>query len=296
MQKKYFNKVELDSKPRDVVLQEIKDEIGSPEMSEFESAFLCGLIKSKKPKKIVEIGVAEGGTTAIILECLKESFQDEIIEMYSLDYSQKCYCNPSKQTGYLAIKKIEETKNQIKHQFKLGDVAPRYLKEIGDEIDFIILDTLHVLPGEILDFLAILPLMSKNATVVLHDTSAHHITSSMQQICTQVLMDTVVAEKYIMEDPSRKGKIPNISAFQITDDTRKYIGNVFMSLTLPWDMLQSDSEMELYHKWYQTYYEEEFIKWYEHACEAYYTLRKQIESWPKRMRNIARIIYRGKSY
>ena len=41
------------------------------EMTSFEKAFLCGLLKEKRPKKIVELGVSGGGTTAVILTCLK---------------------------------------------------------------------------------------------------------------------------------------------------------------------------------------------------------------------------------
>lgn len=41
------------------------------EMSRDQIAFLCGLLKWKKPRKIVEVGVAEGGTTAIIIKCLE---------------------------------------------------------------------------------------------------------------------------------------------------------------------------------------------------------------------------------
>ena len=36
------------------------------EMDSYDLAFLCGMIKNKEPKKLVEIGVAEGGTTAVI--------------------------------------------------------------------------------------------------------------------------------------------------------------------------------------------------------------------------------------
>ncbi len=39
-------------------------------MSERQSGFLCGLIKEFKPKRILEIGVAAGGTTAIMLNCI----------------------------------------------------------------------------------------------------------------------------------------------------------------------------------------------------------------------------------
>ena len=66
--------MELVWEPRKRAMESImKGEWGSePEMSEFESAFVCGLIKEKRPKKILEIGVAGGGTTAIVMQCLND--------------------------------------------------------------------------------------------------------------------------------------------------------------------------------------------------------------------------------
>ena len=53
---------------------EILDKISSDrksEMTEWQLSFLCGLIKESRPQKLVEIGVAAGGTTAVILNCIK---------------------------------------------------------------------------------------------------------------------------------------------------------------------------------------------------------------------------------
>lgn len=41
----------------------------------------------------------------------------------------------------------------IKHQFLLGKAIPFVLERIGKDIDFLILDTAHCLPGELLDFI-----------------------------------------------------------------------------------------------------------------------------------------------
>ena len=67
-------------------------------MSEFESAFLCGLIKKYEPKKILEVGIAEGGTTAIILNCLESIGQE--YKMYSVDVSEKCYTMAEKNRDF----------------------------------------------------------------------------------------------------------------------------------------------------------------------------------------------------
>lgn len=51
------------------ILKQLSGEY-TAEMSEEQSAFLCGLLKKYRPNKIVEIGVAAGGTTAVMLNCI----------------------------------------------------------------------------------------------------------------------------------------------------------------------------------------------------------------------------------
>ena len=62
-----INAIPLDLEPRNKILPKLPAVPREPEMSEFESAFLCGAIKQFRPKKILEVGVAAGATTAIIL-------------------------------------------------------------------------------------------------------------------------------------------------------------------------------------------------------------------------------------
>ena len=40
------------------------------EMTVFESAFLCGLIKERRPTKVVEVGIAGGGYNSYITAML----------------------------------------------------------------------------------------------------------------------------------------------------------------------------------------------------------------------------------
>lgn len=68
-----------------------------PLMATSESAFLCGALQTCRPKKILEVGVARGGTTAIILQFLED--MGEPYELYSVDLDPKY---GGKDTGYLA--------------------------------------------------------------------------------------------------------------------------------------------------------------------------------------------------
>ena len=64
-----FRTVELFLDPIDIF-----DKIGErkSELSNKELGFICSLIRMFKPKKIVEVGVSAGGTTAVILNCLNK--------------------------------------------------------------------------------------------------------------------------------------------------------------------------------------------------------------------------------
>ena len=254
---KQFQSVDWMYGPRNSIMKMVNDKSWFPEMSETESAFLCGLLKEYKPRKIVEVGVAAGGTTAIVMQCIAELELDS--EMFSIDYSVQFYRNTKKRTGYIA----EEIKQQIEdkydchlqHRFLLGKILPAFMEEIGDGVDFVILDTMHILPGELLDFLTILPYMNKRSVVCLHDISLNQITER-QNIATNVLFNSVAADKILnyLPEKSRYGwEYPNIAAFQINEDTKKYIGNIFGALTLNWTYVPDRSELNLYRTSYSSY-------------------------------------------
>jgi predicted O-methyltransferase YrrM len=73
---------------------------GHTEMSESEVEFLFGLLDKKRPQKLVEVGVAAGGTTAAIIEHLSEA--EYLCKMYSIDKSEAYYRDTTKETGYYA--------------------------------------------------------------------------------------------------------------------------------------------------------------------------------------------------
>ncbi len=222
----------------------------SAEMSEEQLAFLCGLLREYHPEKIVEVGVAAGGTTAVILNCISMLGLES--QCYSLDLSTFLYRDKSKKTGYLAEECKKVLGREVQHFLYTGKYAVQYLEEIGENIDFLILDTVHSMPGELLDFLAFYPFLKQNAVVVLHDIVLNHFHDQPTQIATKVLFDTAVAEKmYGIDD---NGTLLNIGAFMITEDTGKYIDSIFSALTLTWNYQLQKEELLLYRDFYSRYY------------------------------------------
>lgn len=262
-----FNNIDLYNEPLSIY-DKFSQYKGYCEMSEFEQAFLCGMIKNAHPKKVVEIGVSAGGTTAVILNCLAMLGED--VRMYSCDLNKTYYRDSSKLVGFVAeelkpyILDRESGQAKVNHTILSGGYAPEFLPEIGKDIDFLILDTVHWLPGEMLDFIACLPYLKKGATVVLHDVSMN-VTINNDAIATKFVFDTVVADKYIMKTEDRPCEFPNIAAFKITNDTYRYIRDCFSSLTITWSYMPKPAEFKLYHEFYLTEYDKDLVEVYDKA-------------------------------
>jgi len=139
----------------------VKDYI---EITYDEQKFLNGIIRKIKPKKIVEIGVAYGGTAVIILNAIKDI---EDAKLYSIDINKNCYRLPSKQTGFIVKEKFPHLAN--KWRLYTGGFTSEFIEKIGNNIDLVYIDTVHVVPGEMLNWLEILPFLKEESFVILHD-------------------------------------------------------------------------------------------------------------------------------
>lgn len=151
------------------VLDKIKERLRQSHslMTETESYFLNGIIRYYKPKKVLEIGVASGTSSAVILNAIKDI---EGAKLYSVDLSQRHYTMKNKQTGFAVEEFFPELSNLNKWELKTGKLVHEFIDEIGDGIDLCLIDTIHERPGEILDYLMVLPYLSPNCVVVSGNT------------------------------------------------------------------------------------------------------------------------------
>ena len=70
-----------------------------------EPYFINGIIRKYKPKKCLEIGVASGGSSTIILNAIKDIKNSFLI---SLDLNTLLYQNDKFKTGYIVFKYFPE--------------------------------------------------------------------------------------------------------------------------------------------------------------------------------------------
>ena len=132
--------------------------------------FINGLIRKFKPKNFLEIGVASGGSSILILNAIKDIPNSSLI---SLDLDTQLFNGQSKKTGYRVNKYFPElTKN-----WKLftGQQPHKFLIKLNMKFDFVFLDTVHSAPGEILNFIELLHFLNENAILVLHDIISFYL-------------------------------------------------------------------------------------------------------------------------
>lgn len=286
-----MKQVVLDYETRKKALKLIPVVPGEPEMTESESAFLCGLLRQEKPKTILEVGVAAGATTAIMLQCLKDI--GENFFMYSIDIAENYYRDESKKSGFLGSV-ANETLRCGGWRLLTGHVTPYYKEILRGGIDFVMLDSAHAMPGEVLDFLGIFPYLNDEAMVCLHDISLN-LRSPMHcsNVASKLLFHAIVADKYLnfWDDESAETQYPNIAAFKINSETREFIEDVFGMLTMNWGYMPDSREMKYYEETIKDHYDENCRKIFQTAYLLNHTGKSSLEL---RLRKIIKILIKGR--
>ena len=222
-------------------------------MSEDEIWFLKKLINKVNPKKIVEIGISAGGTTVNLLK-----WKNKDTKLFSIDIATQWHKDNTKLSGFMADEVV------VKDNFKLYrgyDYLDVY-EEIGKDIDFIIIDTTHTLPGEILTFIAALPQLKDGCMVVLHDI---HLNMryfrgnnfnpyNIAAYCTGILHGGVSSnKKYVLKSDI----LSNIGAFVVNNSTRDNIKDIFHLLCTTWYSFPNELNLEGYNKFVSENYSED---------------------------------------
>lgn len=195
-------------------------------------------LRVKKPKKVLEIGVLLGGGTLHFFDELAPDAQ-----LYSVDLEQNIVCGnaPSRPTGCLALQTYDQTCHPVWKTYFGKDIT-ECLTEIGPDIDFVLIDTVHLVPGEILAYLSILHNLADNCVLMLHDIGLAPISTrdaggkhgTANAYCSHVLFSAIMSQfKYFSQDI-----IPNMGAVVIEKEkAMQSILNVVSLLFLPWEYM-----------------------------------------------------------
>lgn len=159
----------LDAKALDRILPFLKKrpEWAVASISEFDAKFLYGLVCELKPARILEVGVASGWGSCIIMDALKSSGVDRY-NFFGVDIAERFFYDDKYETGE-CVKHIMP--GNLKYDLRTGVLIADVVEDIGPNLDLGFIDANHMHPWAALDMLAIMPYMREGSYVALHDLS-----------------------------------------------------------------------------------------------------------------------------
>ena len=239
-------------------------------MSIDELYFINGLIRKYKPKKIIEIGVCTGATSATILNAIKDI---EESKLYSVDLEKKNYIQNSFDVGYLARDYFPEFSKNWK--LFTGNTTASFIEFIGSGIDFAFIDSAHVMPGEVLNIIEILPFLKKNAIIAFDDIDHQArdvvIKSNNFHSSNNLLFSVLRGEKIIYnQNYNSTFDFKKLGAVILDDNQERYYYEYFYLLTNNWSYMPQQFELNAIREIIKKYYNPFFLSIFDKAFELNY--------------------------
>lgn len=210
------------------------------EFTKDEQHFLIRLLMENHFKKIVEVGVARGGISKIIMEYLPQNSK-----LFSIDLSS------DSSIGEICKKKYNE---DSRWNLYTGKYVFEVIEEIGFGIDLVILDTDHELPGEILDFLMIYPFLNENTFILIHDVLLYWLKpeTEKQSIAPRLLFNTLVGRRKYPSTVSQS----NLGGIFI-DKNLQNIPLIIQSLKISWKNFKVLNRITELNSFFQKYFKDQ---------------------------------------
>jgi len=164
---RFLTAAALESRGVDVIGSDFHSRIpswASGNISPHDSRFLAGLANFANPRKVLEIGVASGWSSAVLLKAISGLGGER--KVTGVDLSPTYYLDPSIQTGQA----VEETVPELMPNYELltGRLAFDAVREVGP-IDFAFIDGHHMHPWATIDMLSVLPFIERGRWIAMHD-------------------------------------------------------------------------------------------------------------------------------
>jgi hypothetical protein len=219
------------------------------------------MILRNQPKKLLELGVSAGGSTIVMLNAIQDIPN---ARLYSIDYSLNYFRDKTLKSGYFV-----DNYPALKNKWKLfaGSLALNYMEQIGKDIDFCLIDTMHINPGEILDFLMVLPYLKEDAVVVFHDVNFHTMKYPHYEwgITNNLLISSIFGKKYIQNNFIRKetegAYFPNIAGIKLNEKTKEHIFEIFNILTVKWTYFPTEKDRQEIINYFKQFYDNYYIQY-----------------------------------
>lgn len=135
------------------------------EITKEEAKALARELCSASAKTAIEIGVASGFSSAVILSCMRRNSAGA--KLYAFDLAEQCYFDPSKKTGQ-AVRDI--LGNEENYHLTTG-VTSADIDSAPEPVDFVFIDAGHRHPWPTMDLLSLHRFIKPGGLIGLHDVN-----------------------------------------------------------------------------------------------------------------------------
>jgi hypothetical protein len=195
--------------------------------------FLLTLIEETRPKHLLEIGVASGASSLMVLRMLEHLQLDSAL--VSIDVAETYFAEPSQPVGYVVTDEATSSKGRwtlltsvqsstFAHHPKLKSIDPRR------RFDLLFIDANHSHPWPTLDLLCLLPFASPASWVAFHDINLPLLGDYRSFGAVYPVTDWPL-DVMISDEPG----CPNIGAIQLADAGAEDATRLIRMLDRPWD-------------------------------------------------------------
>ena len=151
-----------------------------------------------------------------------------------------------------------------------GGLTSEFIETIGDGIDLVFIDTMHVTPGEMLDWLMVLPFLKNEAIVVFHDAFILYINKTIERqkrhTSNNQLMCYIRGE-LILPQYGNSVFFRNIGALKLSPEQKKYYYQYFLALGIQWEYMPNEGEIKKMRDFFMKYYGEKYVEVYDDAVQ-----------------------------
>jgi predicted O-methyltransferase YrrM len=235
------------------IYNDIKDDLLKSKCSIMwgnQREFLNGIIRKYRPKKILELGVLLGGSSIIILNAIKDIKNSHL---YSIDIGNSTIIGSCAQNSF----------SYLTNKWTLfkGNIAAKYIEKIGKNIDFALIDTSHFEPGEILDFLMILPFLKEEAIIIFHDIDNQITDSKGKNMryywAPYIIFNLIRGKKFYPSGPGVLNK--DIGAIKLEKNQKRFIHDYCRALGGHWEYFLAEEHIQIIKSFFEKYYDKECL-------------------------------------
>jgi len=278
------------------LIKELKPVYNSySEMSPSEQEFLTEIIRRHKPKKLLELGVSAGSSSVLILNAIRDIPDSRLT---SIDYSTYYYRDKTKNSGFVVDEYPALESNWTLYT---GFVASEFMDKIGGDIDFAFIDTMHLLPGEVIDILLVLPYLKPDAVLVFHDTNLHTVEHSPQFTANNMLVSAISGEKLVPETfesvfffNPRKTDVqmgfPNITGVRLDGTQTDRVWDIFNLLTQKWKYMPKSNDIESIRRSFKKHYSDFYVQMFDNILSYQMNKAKNEQTIRDVIRNNSKLI------